>query len=230
MAKVKPLRLFFLRHGQTENFENPPFNGWRDAPLTSLGRLQLEQAAEALCTIPFDGIHSSDLSRSVYGAEQLSRLTGVPANSNAKWREMNFGRWEGLNYQQITANEEDKKLIHQLFSPGGGDITFPGGESSLGFAERISAALDDLLAQYHDGGRVALIAHGGVCKALWGRFLSLAPDIAWRVVRQDFAALNVADIYPDGNVVGHLVNGYAGPEGYHKSGPGFERLTGADIF
>ena len=87
-----------------------------------------------------------------------------------------------------------------------------------------------LREQYPDGGRVALVAHGGVCKMLWGLLLKLSPGVAWQVIRQDFAAVNVADLYPDGHCLAHLVNGYLGPGGYFKAGPGFDRLAGADIF
>ena len=67
-------------------------------------------------------------------------------------------------------------------------------------------------------------------KVLWGLLLKLSPEVAWKTIRQDFAAVNVADLYPGGVCVAHLVNGYVGPEGYFKAGPGFDRLAGADVF
>ncbi|MDL2260450.1 histidine phosphatase family protein [Deltaproteobacteria bacterium OttesenSCG-928-K17] len=229
MEKIRPVRLFFIRHGQTENFENPPFNGWRDAPLTDEGRKQLDQVAEALGGLKFEAVYSSDLSRAVYGGSRLAERAGLTLVPDPKWREMSFGRWEGLNYKQIAA--DDKDLIHQIFSADGHDLEFPGGgESSNSFSRRIKGALDDLLARHAEGGRVALVAHGGVCKALWGLILNLPAHIAWTTVRQDFAAVNVADIYPGGAAVAHLVNGYAGPEGYCRPGPGLDRLTGESVF
>ena len=228
MTKGQPLRLFFIRHGQTENHENPPFNGWRDAPLTETGRRQLDDVAAGLAPIAFDAVYSSDLSRAVYGGERLAQACGLALNRDPKWREMSFGRWEGLNYQQIS--ERDGELIHRIFAHDGAEIPFPDGESSISFGRRIEAAFSDLRQAHPEGGRVALVAHGGVCKALWGLLLQIPPHIAWRTVRQDFAAVNVADIYPSGQCVAHLVNGYLGPEGYHGSGPGFERLAGEDVF
>lgn len=224
----RPLRLFFIRHGQTENYENPPFNGWRDAPLTPYGRLQLDQVAVGLAPIAFDAVYSSDLSRAAYGGQRLAEACGLPLNRDPKWREMSFGLWEGLNYQQIV--ERDSRLIHKIFGPDGYETPFPEGESSEIFGRRIEGAFEDLRRAHPDGGRVALVAHGGVCKSLWGLLLRIPPHVAWRSVRQDFAAVNVADIYPDGPCVAHLVNGYLGPEGYHAAGPGFDRLAGTNIF
>ena len=229
MPKARPLRLFFIRHGQTENHENPPFNGWRDAPLTGEGRRQLDAVADSLGSIGFDAVYSSDLSRAVYGGSRLAEKAGLNLTIDPKWREMHFGRWEGLNYSQIAA--DDKELINKIFSADGEDAEFPGGgESSNSFGRRIEAALEDLRAKHPDGGRVAVVAHGGVCKALWAILLKIPPHIAWTTIRQDFAAVNMADCYPSGVSIAHLINGYVGPEGYHSPGTGLNRLTGKDIF
>ena len=226
-----PLRLFFVRHGQTENFETPPFNGWRDAPLTEFGRLQLDQVAEALAAVPFTAVYASDLSRAVYGGRRLAEKRGLDLITDPQWREMSFGRWEGLNYGQIAA--EDQALIRRLFSPGGegADEPFPGGgESSAGFYRRVAGALEGLRNAHPQGGRVALVAHGGVCKMLWALILKIPPHLAWSVIQQDFAAVNVADLYPGGRAIAHLVNGYVGPEGYYQAGPGLARLVGESVF
>ncbi len=229
MPKVRPLRLFFIRHGQTEHFDRPPFNGWLDAPLTPTGQRQLDEVAAALGSIDFEAVYSSDLSRAVYGGERLAALTGRPLVRDPRWREMHFGRWEGWNYQQIAADDHD--LIHRIFSDEGAEVPFPGGgESALTFARRVEEALADLGRRHPDGGRVALVAHGGVCKALWGSLLKMPHQVAWQAIRQDFAAVNVADLYPSGHCVAHLINGYLGPEGYHRPGPGLDRLRGDDLF
>lgn len=229
MTEVRPLRLFFIRHGQTENHENPPFNGWRDAPLTEEGQRQLDAMAEALGDIGFEAVYSSDLSRAVYGGRRLAEKAGLSLITDPQWREMNFGRWEGMNYGQIAA--DDKDLISRIFSPDGDEVEFPGGgESSASFGRRIEKALAGLWARHPDGGRVAVVAHGGVCKALWAILLKIPPHIAWTAIRQDFAAVNVADHYPSGVSIAHLINAYVGPEGYHNPGPGFSRLKAEHIF
>jgi len=227
----RPLRLFFIRHGQTENFETPPFNGWRDAPLTEFGRLQLDQVAQALSAVPFTAVYASDLSRAVYGGRRLAEKRGLELITDPQWREMSFGRWEGLTYSQISS--EDQALIRRLFSPGGEGENEPfpgGGESSAGFYLRVAGALETLKNAHPEGGRVALVAHGGICKMLWALLLKIPPALAWSVIQQDFAAVNMADLYPGGRVIAHLANGYVGPEGYHQAGPGLARLIGDSIF
>ncbi len=214
MASSPPLRLFFIRHGQTETKEGlPPFNGWRDAALTDLGRRQLDQVAASLAPIPFEAVYSSDLERAVYGGRRLAEAAGLELTIEKKWREISFGRWEGWTYKEIYA--EAPELITKIFSPEGFDVFFPGGECLADFFQRISLAADELRAAHPNGGNVALVAHGGVCKALWGRFLGAPLETAW-AIWQDFAAVNVADLYPNGRVITRLVGGWAGTGGFER--------------
>ncbi len=146
MGKIRPLRLFFIRHGQTENFENPPFNGWRDARLTPYGQKQLAQVAEALTGIPFAAVYSSDLRRAVYGGERLAQVAGLSLISDPKWREMSFGRWEGMTYSQIA--RENKDLIERIFDHSDQETFFPEGESPASFSRRIEGNLNEMRAMY----------------------------------------------------------------------------------
>ncbi len=210
MNSNRPLRLFFLRHGQTENFERHPFNGWLDAALTPLGRRQLDEAAEALAPMGFEAVYSSDLSRAVYGGEALAKKAGLDLQKDTQWREMSFDRWEGLTYAEMAA--ENPELLERIFSADGQGASFPEGESAAAFSRRVLEAFEKLKAKHSQGGSVALVCHGGVCKVLCGFLLGLAPEVAWRCVRQDYAAVNIFDIYPSGYIMAHLINGCAGAD------------------
>jgi alpha-ribazole phosphatase len=61
----------------------------------------------------------------------------------------------------------------------------------------------------HKSGNVALIAHGGVCRAIIGTALGM-PARNWLRLSQDYGCLNVIDWY-DGNPILQLLNlGYSG--------------------
>lgn len=219
---LQQLRLFFMRHGQTEQFEHPPFNGWRNAPLTPEGRRQLREAAHALKGIPFDAVYSSDLDRAVYGGEQISRAAKVDLSQMPEFREIHFGDWEGLTWGEI--QQRWPELSQQIFSSEGSETPFPNGESAVTFQARIKRALAIVLAN-HPSGRVALMAHSGVCRTIWTLALNLTPSSMWSIF-QDYSCLNVIDFYPGGITVARLMNGFLGPSGYYKSGPGWECLKG----
>lgn len=209
------IRLFFIRHGETVGAgPRQPFSGWRDTPLTGRGRAQIDAVAAALARIPFRAVYCSDLSRAAYGGRLLAGQAGLEPQMRPEWREIHFGQWEGRAYDDIHAAEPE--LAEEIFSPRGADTPFPGGESLNQFAARIKGALASLVAAHPEGGPVALSVHAGVCKTLWGLFLGLGPGAAFQAVQQDFAAINVADLYPGGFTAAMLVNGGAGADFFDR--------------
>jgi broad specificity phosphatase PhoE len=214
------LRLYLLRHGQTVDYAKRLFNGWRDVGLTDLGKTQLDQAAEAMKGIPLDAIYSSDLSRARYGGEALSRLTGVPLIQLPEFKEMGFGECEGLSFPEIERRYPD--LASGIMSPQNGQVVFPGGESDVGFLERISKATASL-ASRHPQGRVALVSHAGVGRAVLAYYMGLSTSTMW-AIHQDFGALHVLDVFPNGTYVIRALNAHLGPEGYKEGGPGWEAI------
>jgi alpha-ribazole phosphatase/probable phosphoglycerate mutase len=214
------LRLYFIRHGQTENYQNYPFNGWTNVMLTDEGRRQLDQAVEALIGTEIQAVYSSDLSRAAYGGLALARQFGLTLTATGTFREIHFGDCEGLMWSTIQEKYPDvaEKIIHP-----DKEVSFPGGESTETFRKRISKALGQLIKD-HPAGQVALVAHAGVGRAILATLLDLSLASMWSI-HQDFACLNVVDIYPEGGCQVRLINGYLGPEGYYQAGPGFDRIA-----
>ncbi|MDR1486997.1 MAG: histidine phosphatase family protein [Deltaproteobacteria bacterium] len=214
------LRFYCVRHGETINYYNYTFNGWTDVALSEKGRLQLEEAVEAIKDLKFDAIYSSDLQRASYGAKVLSNWTKVEHTQLEGFREMNFGDCEGMPYKKIV--EVFPQIADDIVKPQNGDFTFPNGESATSFRERIDKHLSALLAK-HPTGQIILFSHSGVMRAILASLLSLSNYAMW-AFEQDFASLNVLDVHQGGGLNVRLVNGYLGPSGYRQSGPGFERL------
>jgi broad specificity phosphatase PhoE len=215
------LRLYFLRHGQTVNYQNYNFNGWTDVDLTDEGRRQLDEAALALKGQRIDAVYSSDLKRALYGGEALSRQLGQELQIEPAFREVNFGLCEGLPFKMI--KEKFPELADNILRPEDGEFQFPEGEGAGIFRDRISQALSQLRNK-HQEGCVALVCHAGVCRAILADALNLTNTDMWKM-DQDFASLNVIDYYQSGGLRVKLVNGYLGPNGYHQIGPGYNRLV-----
>jgi alpha-ribazole phosphatase/probable phosphoglycerate mutase len=215
------LRLYFLRHGQTVDYQKYLFNGWRDVDLTDQGREQLDQAVLALKGQPIEAVYSSDLKRALYGGTALAKQLGLELIVEPSFREVSFGQCEGLNFQEIRAKFPD--LASDILRPDGGEFAFPGGEGAADFRIRIKKALEKL-RQTHPQGSVALVCHAGVCRAILAEALELSNTRMW-AIDQDFACLNVIDFFSAGGLRIRLVNGFLGPTGYAQPGPGYDRLT-----
>lgn len=103
-------------------------------------------------------IHS-DRKRTRTIAERTARLLSIDAHADHRWRERDFGSWEGRSWNAIyreTGNAMDGMINEPArFRPGGGETT----------AELVERAMDgwrDLPARQN----IAIIAHGGPIAAV----------------------------------------------------------------
>lgn len=93
------LRIFIVRHGQTDHNRLKIMQGHLDTQLNSEGIHQAQKVGKRLASIPLDGILSSDLKRCVQTTEEILRfqntkLGSIPSTSAL--RERNMGKAEGL--------------------------------------------------------------------------------------------------------------------------------------
>jgi broad specificity phosphatase PhoE len=157
MPKLR--RLVMIRHGETVGSSSVRFYGSSDVPLSDEGRAQLRQAAGALRTEVFDLVVASPLRRSWEGASIVSG--GAPIRLVHEFREIDFGRWEGLTAQEIEAAEP---VLYRDWQAKIGSFDFPGGEARAAFRERVLRGLGRVL---ESGAAAALVVvHKGVIRTI----------------------------------------------------------------
>lgn len=107
--------LYVFRHGQSVDNINFIFSGWRDAPLTDVGRQQAQVLAEKLKDKKLDILISSDLSR----AYETMKIA-VSLNKDAKDREIvkdirvrerSYGDLQGTS--KLIMYLENPELLHE---------------------------------------------------------------------------------------------------------------------
>ena len=189
---MQPLRLYLVRHGQVDGHGQLIFNGHTDVELTELGKAQALSAAEDLTDAGLTAVYASDLKRARFGGEAVARSCGVELTLDPDLREMFFGEWEGMTFDQIEAGypgELDKRRKNLI------DYRPPGAESIREFGERVKRGLSRI-REAHDGEPVALVAHSGVNRAVILQALGVDLSLLWNV-HQDYGCINVIDYYPD---------------------------------
>jgi len=197
-------RLFLIRHGQVEGFEEKRYNGQVNIPLTALGREQSIRVSSYLAKEPLAAVYSSDLDRSCYCAERLAESHGLQVCQHAELRELHIGDWEGRTWAELLEAYPDdwQARLRDLVN-----YRVPGGESLQDAADRIRPILSSILAA-HPEGDVALVAHGGVNRIILLDAIGAPLDRAFSI-EQDFGCLNIIDYFADGNSVVRLLNGRA---------------------
>jgi 2,3-bisphosphoglycerate-dependent phosphoglycerate mutase len=175
--------LLFVRHGATApNLDGLRCGGDLDVPMTTTGRAQIAQAADALRRIgrPIDLIIASDLLRTRESAQIVSGvLGGVPLEIDADWRERALGTW---NLCPIGETEAALRADEQP----------PGGESNAVFTARIRSALAGLQSRVRSG-LPLLVGSRGVARVLRETLdcRSVAPVDNGEVLCFDLAAMPV---------------------------------------
>ena len=66
------MKIYFVRHGETDMNARNMFYGWYDADINEKGIAQAEELRAAFETIHIDAIYSSDLKRASHTAEKFS--------------------------------------------------------------------------------------------------------------------------------------------------------------
>jgi broad specificity phosphatase PhoE len=164
------MKLTLIRHGTTSWNALRRFQGQTDVPLSEEGRAQAAAVAAALRSESFDRIYSSDLSRALETAQILASSRDAEVVADRRLREFDFGRWEGLTWEQIVAI--DPRLRGQ--PPTGAKLYDPdGGESFAQVCARVRSFFDDLAQQPFDS--VAIVTHAGPLHAAL-RVLDVAAD------------------------------------------------------
>lgn len=196
-------RLLVVRHGQTDWNISGRFQGQTDIPLNPSGLRQAQAIAERLRTDGPAAIYASDLQRAWQTAKIIQAAlppdSRPPLIGEPRLREMCFGMWEGLTYNEIQARQP--KLL-QRWESDLEHTTPPDGENLLELAERVQEAYKSVLAA-HSEGTVVLVAHGGPLQMLITQALGMPVGRFWQIHLSN-ASLSVVNVYPEGAIVNLL--------------------------
>lgn len=165
--------IIFIRHGETDMAGR--FCGHSDPELNQSGETQISQAAEDVASLGVQRIYSSDLVRAARTATAIGRRVAVGVELQPALREMNFGLWEGLSWQEI---EERYPREAAEWSQEFRSRCAPGGETYADFTTRIDAAIAPLLSE-SPASVTAVVSHRGVINYALTKFLGFTEAEAW---------------------------------------------------
>jgi broad specificity phosphatase PhoE len=188
-----------VRHATAEG--QGGFLGQRDAPLSAIGRRQLPALVDKLRAHAIEAIYCSDLSRTKTTAAAVARRRSVTLEIRPQLREMDFGRWEGLSWDDVVKQfpRTARRWLTERTYP-----SVPGGEPIRHFKKRVTEELKQIVAT-NPGRSVVVVTHAGVIRVALGTALGLDDRHLFRVA-QPPCAVNVID-YFRGGVIVQCING-----------------------
>ena len=169
------MELFLLRHPAFAESTHGRCIGQID--LASIPVPDAERREILECCAEREIIFSSDLQRTATLAARLAHDSACVHCSDARLREVSFGNWEGLMWEEIEARSAEAcKLWMEDFVK----LAPPGGESLLALSERVLAWKNAALRDFLDK-RVLAVSHSGVIRVLLCDALGIPLQNAFRL-------------------------------------------------
>ena len=171
--------LHLLRHGAPETpgllmgrTDGAPTTGGIAACVAQAGGLSIERLV------------TSDLRRCADAATAIGERHRLPPATDARWRELDFGAWDGCAPATLDADALGRFWNDPDACPP------PGGECWAALVERIAAAIDDLEPR-----PTLVVTHGGAIRAALHRLCGFGQPQLWSF-DLPYAALLSLHIWP----------------------------------
>ncbi|GAA0205596.1 histidine phosphatase family protein [Halobaculum roseum] len=184
--------ILLCRHGETPWNRDRRVQGWAPTELTERGREQADALADFLGTeYAVDRIVASDLERAAETARAVSRATDAAATFDARWRERDFGRFQGLTYDGLFGTYPEYTLSEIGYAAA--ETVPESGESLLDMRARVREGFADLRGEVGPDETVAVVAHGGPLYVVTGELKGL--DVVAAVLDQDQGNCAVNEVH-----------------------------------
>lgn len=201
------MKLFLTRHGQTDWNLARRYQGHSNTKLNQVGIRQAELLAQRLSKETIHAIYTSDLSRALDTAQKINSLqaTAKTVSTDKRWRELSFGDWEGMTYEEMSAHSPE---LFDAWMKDSLTVSTPNGETHQQLAERVQAAFDEIKVKHKDE-TVLVVGHSGSMQTLLSLTLGVNLSRYWQF-RVSQASLSELTVYEDGvtlnlfNDVSHL--------------------------
>ena len=160
------LKLYIVRHGETEWNVIKRFQGQLNTPLTEKGMEKLRETGKNLENVLFEEVYTSKLERTVNSAEIILNENRGYKNKKmelkklAELNEVYFGVWQGLKYEEVFLKypEEANNYFYNVKNYKAENIKAENLKDALKrFLRGINKILDS-----HKSGNILVVTHGTV--------------------------------------------------------------------
>ena len=170
------MRIYLVRHGETELNQKKCYYGHMDVGLSEKGVKQAKAIGAFFQNRSFDVVVSSPLILAVKTAEYILGGREQKIVVDERLSEQNFGIFEGFTYEQLLERYPDEfQSWNQDFS----GYRIPGGESFSDVRDRIDNYLKELIGR---DGTMLLVAHKGTLGHFLASSLGLPLEGYWNFV------------------------------------------------
>ena len=163
------MRIYVVRHGQSEANLKTAHAGWAQVPLTQKGHAQAEAVQHRLKELRFDKVIVSDLRRAIQTAQHA--LPDYTYEYDWRIREIGVGELQGELVSDCEARLGESYIVNRQKR----DFTAYGGENLEMMQARIVSFMDDLTREPEDA-QIAVVCHECAIFCMLCHVLQCQPD------------------------------------------------------
>lgn len=163
------MKVYVIRHGQSEANLRGAHAGWAQIPLTEKGIAQAKAVGERIRRLTFDKVIVSDLLRAEQTAQQA--LPGYPYRTDWRIRESGVGVLAGRLVADCRAELGESYIRNRQNR----DFTPYGGEDYEMVQRRVSEFMEDLTHEPEDA-QIAVVCHEGAVFCMLCHVLQIRPE------------------------------------------------------
>lgn len=190
------MRLYLLRHGETDWNAEQRAQGQSDVELNHTGRRQARDLAKALKSAPLAAVYSSPLKRAYLTATVIAAEHGLPVQVLSDLMELNQGELDGLLPEEMRQRHDH---VLRRWNAGATSLKLPGGESMDELQERAWGAIQEIYS-LHPADGVAVVGHNLAILSIICTAIGV-PLASFHRLRQDTGSLSVLDINRERNTL-----------------------------
>jgi len=185
------MRLYLVRHGETDWNIEMRIQGQTDVSLNPNGIMQAKSCADYFKNYKFNKVYTSNLRRAIQTAEIITNnayeLVKLP-----EFNERHFGIWQTQLWEDIHKNIPNLK---EIWKNDDGNYKPEKGESLRDLVVRVQSTFKKIIQSSNYGDEILIVSHGGPLKAMLGYVkgadIQDIPDIA----KQDNCCINIVNYH-----------------------------------
>lgn len=160
------MKIYMIRHGETDWNTKRLLQGATDIPLNENGRALARETSKKLEDVSFDVIFSSPLSRAYETAEIMRGNRNIPIITDDRIKEICFGVFEGFCCGKEGYNIPDPNFP-LFFSDPEKFVAGEGGETIIQLCERTTDFLKEIAGREEYQDKTVLVStHGAAMRGL----------------------------------------------------------------
>ena len=183
-SKETNTSIYFVRHGQTDFPTDRIYCDTSEDPrLNFQGSLQAKSATIFFKGMTIDALYASPTARTMATAKAITEVVDISIQCMEVLKERDFGRWNGMFFNQIETQFPEKQ-DKVGYTPAGG-------ETIIDLQARVFNAIRGIIED-HQSQRVIIVSHVGPIR-LWLAGAIEIPLAQYRQLTVDYASVSQVD-------------------------------------